>query len=53
MRFLSNWKEAANLNSGEYQDRLAWTIHVGIMEFLESEEILLIFAENCTIVKAR
>ena len=36
--FLSNWKEAANLNSGEYQDRLAWTIHVGIMEFLNQKK---------------
>ena len=35
--FLSNWKEAANLNSGEYQDRLAWTLHMGIMEYLNQE----------------
>lgn len=32
--FLSNWKEAALLNSGEYQDKLAYTIHMGIMEYL-------------------
>lgn len=32
--FLSNWKEAAALNTEEYQDRLAWTIHMGIMEYL-------------------
>ena len=32
--FLSNWKEAAALNSEEYQDRLAWTIHMGIMQYL-------------------
>lgn len=32
--FLSNWNEAALLNSGDYQDRLAWTIHMGIMEYL-------------------
>lgn len=32
--FLSNWNEAAMLNSEEYQDRLAWTIHMGIMEYL-------------------
>ena len=32
--FLSNWKEASMLNSEEYQDRLAWTIHMGIMEYL-------------------
>ncbi len=35
--FLSNWKEAAALKSEEYQDRLAWTIHMGIMEYLSSE----------------
>ena len=32
--FLSNWKESAALNSEEYQDRLAWTIHIGIMQYL-------------------
>ncbi len=32
--FLSNWKEAAALGTEEYQNRLAWTIHMGIMEFL-------------------
>ena len=32
--FLSNWKEAALLQQEEYQDRLAWTIHMGIMEYL-------------------
>lgn len=32
--FLSNWGESASLNSEEYQDRLAWTIHMGIMEYL-------------------
>lgn len=35
--FLSNWEEAALLNSEEYQDRLAWTIHMGIMEYLNGE----------------
>lgn len=34
--FLSNWKEAKLLNSEEYQDKLAWTIHMGIMEYLNS-----------------
>lgn len=34
--FLSNWQEAALLNSEEYQDRLAWTIHMGIMEYLNT-----------------
>lgn len=32
--FLSNWNESSRLNSEEYQDRLAWTIHMGIMEYL-------------------
>lgn len=32
--FLSNRKEAALLQKEEYQDRLAWTIHMGIMEYL-------------------
>ena len=35
--FLSNRKEAALLNSGEYQDKLAYTIHMGIMEYLKGE----------------
>lgn len=34
--FLSSWKEAALLNSGEYQDKLAYTIHMGILEYLNS-----------------
>lgn len=32
--FLSNWKESALLNSEEYQDRVAWTIHMGILQYL-------------------
>lgn len=32
--FLTNWKESTLLNSQDYQDRLAWTIHMGIMEYL-------------------
>lgn len=32
--FLSNRREAASLNTEEYQDKLAWTIHMGIMEYL-------------------
>ena len=32
--FLSNWDEAARLNTPEYQDRLAWTIHMGVMEYV-------------------
>ena len=32
--FLSNWKESKMLGSEEYRDKLAWTIHMGIMEYL-------------------
>ena len=35
--FLSNPSEAANLQTEEYQDRMAWTIHMGIMEYLNKE----------------
>ena len=32
--FLSNWKEAALLKEEIYQDRMAWTLHMGILEYL-------------------
>lgn len=32
--FLSNREEAEKLEDEEYQDRIAWTIHMGIMEYL-------------------
>ena len=32
--FLSNPEEAALLTSEEYQNRLVWAIHMGVMEFL-------------------
>jgi len=32
--FLSNWNEAALLQREDYQDRMAWTIHMGVMEYL-------------------
>ena len=35
--FLSNWEEAEKLETREYQDRLAWTLHMGIMEYLNQE----------------
>ena len=35
--FLSNSGEADDLISDEYQDRLAWTIHMGIMEYLNAD----------------
>lgn len=34
--FLSNRKEAAQLEQEEYQDRMAWTIHMGILEYLST-----------------
>ena len=34
VRILSNWKEAALLKTEEYQDRVAYTLHMGIMEYL-------------------
>lgn len=33
--FLSNWKEAAMLQDETYQDRVAWTLHMGILEYLK------------------
>ena len=35
--FLSNRKEAALLQQEDYQDRMAWTIHMGIMEYLNQK----------------
>lgn len=34
--FLSNWQEAAALNQEDYQKRIAWTIHMGVMEYLNT-----------------
>ena len=36
--FLSNRKEAKALESEDYQDRMAWTIHLGVMEYLNTDE---------------
>lgn len=36
--FLSNWAEAAALGTEEYQDRVAWTIHMGVMEYLNTRK---------------
>ncbi len=36
--FLSNRNEASLLGSEEYQDRLAWTIHMGIMEYINTQQ---------------
>ena len=34
--FLSNWTEATLLASEEYQDQLAWALHMGILEYLNT-----------------
>jgi N-acetylmuramoyl-L-alanine amidase len=36
--FLSNQEESKKLISEEYQDRLAWTLHMGIVEYLNGGE---------------
>ena len=35
--FLSNWEEAEKLETKEYQDRLAWTLPMGILEYQHQE----------------
>lgn len=32
--FLSNWEEAAKLSDENYQEKLAWAIHLGILQYL-------------------
>lgn len=36
--FLSNSKEAELLSAEEYQDKVAWTIHMGIMQYINTYE---------------
>ncbi|MGI5948124.1 MAG: N-acetylmuramoyl-L-alanine amidase [Lachnospiraceae bacterium] len=36
--FLSNTEEAAKLSDEEYQDRIAWTIHLGILQYMNTME---------------
>ena len=36
--FLSNPQEAEMLTDEDYQDRMAWTIHMGIMEYLNEQK---------------
>lgn len=43
--FLSNRKEAGLLNSGEYQDKLAYTIHMGVAGVSEWQKMIM---GNCT-----
>jgi len=34
--FLSNWQEAERLVDGDYQDKVAWTLYMGIMQYLNT-----------------
>ena len=34
--FLSNYEEATKLNSDQYQNQIAWAIHLGVLSFLNS-----------------
>ncbi len=36
--FLSNWREAALLCEDAYQDKLAWAIHLGLLEYIAQTE---------------
>lgn len=36
--FLSNYDETKKLSDPEYRDRIAWAIHMGIMEYLNAEK---------------
>lgn len=36
--FLSNYNEAALLEDEEYQDRVAWAIHMGIMQYIRENK---------------
>ena len=35
--FLSTWEEAELLSTEEYQEKVAWTIHMGILQYLNLE----------------
>ena len=36
--FLSNWEEAAKLSDEGYQEKLAWAIHLGILQYLNDKK---------------
>lgn len=36
--FLSNWEEAESLSTEEYQEKVAWAIHMGVMEYLNGNK---------------
>jgi len=37
--YMTNYKEAALLIDDQYQDKLAWAIHLGIMQYINQSEI--------------
>ena len=39
--FLSNYKEAENLIDEDYQQKLAWAIHLGILQYINEQIELL------------
>ena len=36
--FLSNSEEANKLETEEYQEKMAWAIHLGILQYINSQE---------------
>ena len=34
--FLSNWADCAKLQDENYQDKLVWAIHMGILKYMNS-----------------
>lgn len=36
--FLSNYEETEKLSDSEYQDRVAWAIHIGILQYLNKQK---------------
>lgn len=41
--YLSNWREAELLLDDEYQEKMAWAIHLGIMRYLNNEEEIIAY----------
>lgn len=35
--FLSNWEESKRLQNEDYQEKLAWAIHLGVIKFLNND----------------
>ena len=35
--FLSNWEESEKLKNEQYQDKLAWAIHLGVLKFMNTK----------------